>query len=81
MTATELSKIVELAGVQCYAPVGCTVYADNRILSFFPKQDVEFKPYVPKDAILRDFLTNDIHDNSKPLKLNAKGGISFYVDK
>ena len=81
LTATELREIVELAGVHCYAPVGCTVYVDNRILSFFPKQDVEFKPYVPKDVILRNFLTNDIYDNANPLKLNAKGGIAFYVDK
>lgn len=36
LTAEELRKVVEENGVHTYAPIHCAVYADNRVIGFFP---------------------------------------------
>ncbi len=38
----ETRRLVEEAGVHTYAPAGCAVYADNRIVSFFPGEAMSF---------------------------------------
>ena len=52
-----LRRIVEGAGVHCYAPEECTVYADNRIVSFFPRLDMSFIPSLPKPQRMTDLLS------------------------
>lgn len=42
MMMKDFRKIAIEAGCRMYAPENCTVYADNRILGVFPKEDVQF---------------------------------------
>ena len=55
--------------MECYvpAPSGCSVYADNRIIGFFPLEDAEF------DA--------EIFGNTEHIKLKAKGYKYFVSDE
>lgn len=48
LSVSELRKITELCGVRFYAPEECAVYADNRIVSFFPRTDMKFVPNIPE---------------------------------
>ncbi len=79
LNASQLRTLVERAGVHCYAPTGCAVYADNRILSFFPKENMEFIPNVHKGVVLRDLLADSRYDPTRPIALDAKGGVAFYI--
>jgi len=42
VTLEEANRVVEALGIHQYAPAGCSVYADNRILSFFPGEAMTF---------------------------------------
>lgn len=77
LSTLQLRTLVEQADVHCYAPVGCAVYADNRILSFFPKDAAQFVPAVDKNTALYDLLSARPYDLSQPLSLPARGGVAF----
>lgn len=76
----ELRKIVERARVHCYAPAGCAVYADNRILSFFPARGMTFEPSLPENMHLTELLTKDAYQAGEPMHLEAKRGIAFLAE-
>lgn len=74
-----MRKIVECAGVQCYAPVECAVYADSRIISFFPRKDITFIPSLPKDMYMKEMLSGEEYSLEYPLVIKAKKGVAFVV--
>ncbi len=75
-----LREIVERAGVHCYAPAECAVYADNRILSFFPRRDMDFIPQLPKSMKLTELFSGKKYSLGESLFIAAKGGMAFYVE-
>ena len=77
LCAAELREIAERSGVTCKAPVGCAVYADSRIVSYFPREAVTVT--LPEGK-WRDLLTDCAVDTKKPLSLPAKGGAAFVKD-
>lgn len=76
-TVKELRDMVECAGVNCYAPAECTVYADNRIVSFFPRQDMEFVPSLPEKLQLTNLISGEVYQQGSILRMEAKRGIAF----
>ena len=42
MLMRDFRNIAIQAGCKMYTPENCTVYADNRVIGIFPKEDVEF---------------------------------------
>ena len=42
MMMKDFRKLAAESGCKMYAPENCTVYADNRIIGIFPKNDVDF---------------------------------------
>lgn len=79
-TTAQLRAILETANVHCYAPAQCTVYADNRVVSFFPREDMEFVPALPENARLTNLLTGEAYRQGTPLNLKAKEGIAFLIN-
>lgn len=72
LTAAQIRSLAEDTGCKMYAPLNCTVYADNRIVGFFPKKDMKF-----------DFTPNNKTVNGKnilKLDLKAKGAEYFIYD-
>ena len=71
-------KALESAGVDFVAPKNCAVYADNRLVSIYPREDVEFeldtngKTYVS----VRDGKTIN---GKQTLKIKAKSGVAFEI--
>ena len=69
---------LESAGVDFIAPKNCAVYADNRVVSIYPREDVEFeidtkgKTYVS----VRDGKTIK---GKQMLKIKAKSGVAFEI--
>ena len=75
-----LRRIVEDAGVTCLAPENCAVYADNRIISFFPREDMSFVPTVSKDLKLSDFLTGETYVSGTPIHIKGALGKAFVIE-
>lgn len=75
-----LRKIVEDVGVSCLAPENCAVYADNRIISFFPREDISFVPSLPCGMRLADFLTGEPYILGTEIKINGALGKAFTVE-
>lgn len=51
-----LRPILQEAGVHFYAPMGCTVYADNRLLGLFPQEGSPDAPRLPKGVRIGETL-------------------------
>lgn len=77
LSAAELREIAERSGVRFFAPVGCAVYADNRMISYFPKEAVTVT--LPKGE-WRELLTGTAVDVTKPFALLPKDGAAFVKD-
>ena len=75
-----LDKIFAYAGVTRQAPVECAVYADNRLIGFFPREDVCFVPAIPEGEIWRDVLTGEVLTNGAALNIPARGARAFYIE-
>ena len=72
-----LRRIVEGAGVHCYAPEECTVYADNRIVSFFPRKAMSFVPSLPDPRRMTELLSKKEYSPEELLSIDAKRGMAF----
>ncbi len=74
-------EIVESAGVHCYAPKECTVYADNRVISFFPREDMSFECKLKKSATLTNVRSGEVYKNADKINLtiNARDGVAFEI--
>ena len=79
-TYQELRKLVEQAGVTCLAPKNCTVYADSRVVSFFPREDMTFVPHLPKDQTVTDLLTGEPYSWGTPMEIRAGLGRAFITE-
>ncbi len=81
MSVDTAREIIEAAGVHCYAPKECTVYADNRVLSFFPREDMEFLCKLKEKATLVDIRSGATYENADTIKLTvaARDGVAFEV--
>jgi hypothetical protein len=80
--AQHLRHIVENAGCHIYAPLDCTVYADNRFIGIFPRVDINNKLRLKETVDFVDMETRNSFNqrNSISLKLNAKKH-KFYITK
>lgn len=80
-TAQDTRRLVEEAGVHTYAPTNCAVYADNRIVSFFPGEAMAFTADLGAEYEVYDAM------NERPLgkrryialDLPDKGGAAFEI--
>ena len=77
VTTVNLRQIAEDAGVTCYAPTECTVYADNRIVSFFAREDQSFIPNGMGKGQWFNVLTREPYVHGETLSLLAKRGVAF----
>lgn len=75
-----LRRIVEDFGVKCLAPENCTVYADNRVVSFFPREDISFVPSLPEGIRAVDFLTNEPYTVGAEIKIKGALGKAFLIE-
>ena len=75
-----VNKIFTHAGVTRMAPVECCAYADNRLVSFFPREDVAFVPNIPEGATWRDVLTGEALPRGAKLEIPARGARAFYIE-
>ncbi|MBE6629453.1 MAG: hypothetical protein E7624_01215 [Ruminococcaceae bacterium] len=74
------SKIFTYAGVTRTAPIECTVYRDNRLVGFFPREDVCFVPDIPEGVTWRDVLTGEEISRGAELAIPARGARAFYIE-
>ncbi|MDD2479063.1 MAG: hypothetical protein PHS31_04150 [Victivallaceae bacterium] len=72
--AHHLRVIAEDAGCHMYAPLDCTVYADNRFIGVFPHSDIDDRLCFKKPADFIDVETGEYFKQTRTisLKLNAK---------
>lgn len=77
VSTSELRSILADAGVGFYAPEECTVYADNRMISFFAREDLEFIPDVLQSGVFENFITGEKYSPGTLLKLEKKRGLAF----
>ena len=80
--AKHLRQIVENSGCHIYAPLDCTVYADNRFIGVFPKTDINSELCLKEATNLVDVETGKCFNQRSfiPLKLNAKRH-KFFIRK
>ena len=74
-----VDKIFTYAGVTRQAPVECCVYADNRLIGLFPREDVSFIPDIPEGVAWRDVLTGEELPRGAKLEIPARGARAFYI--
>lgn len=72
-----IRSVLEICDVYFYAPLGCTVYADSRMVSFFPSEDVTFVPEVLNNGRYRNCISDELYSSGTPLDLKEKSGIAF----
>lgn len=77
ISVKEIRFILEMCKVKFYAPCGCTVYADNRIVSFFPSRSMRFKPKKIQKGSYYDFITGEKYVPGTLLNIKKKSGIAF----
>jgi hypothetical protein len=75
-----VDKIFTYAGVTRMAPAECCVYADNRLIGFFPREDVCFTPDIPEGVVWRDVLSDEELRRGASLAIAARGARAFYIE-
>lgn len=75
-----MDKVFTYAGVVRTAPVECAVYEDNRLVGFFPREDVTFAPDIPEGVVWRDVLTGESLRRGATLTIPARGARAFYIE-
>ena len=74
-----LRTVAKLYGVHFYAPQDCTVYADNRIFSFFPAKDIVFVPDVPYFTKAKNLISGEVLSCGDEISIKAKSGLAFEI--
>ncbi len=76
LSVEDARRVVEQAGVHAYAPAGCTVYADSRIVSFFPGEAMTFTADLGREYEVYDARNERPLGKTRyiDLDLPAKGG-------
>lgn len=75
--ATDFNKYAKLAGCHMYAPCDCTVYADNRIVGVFPKENKEQGIDFPDNGYKYKLYAVAHGETDNIKKLEAKNGYIF----
>lgn len=75
-----VDKVLTYAGVTRTAPMECAVYEDNRLIGFFPREDVCFTPEISEGAVWRDVLSGEVLERGAKLKIPACGARVFYIE-
>ena len=75
-----VDKIFAHAGVTRLAPTECAVYADTRLIGFFPREDVRFVPTIPEGEVWRDVLSGEVLKHGEVLSISARGARAFYIE-
>lgn len=76
-----VDKLLAHANVTRVAPTECCVYMDNRIVGFFPREDVCFVPQLEKGIRLFDAFTGEEHPKGAPLCIKAREARAFLIQK
>ena len=71
-------EALEWAGVRCYAPAECAIYADNRVVGFYPRRDMQFEFELP-GATLRNIRTGEEFAGKVSLDIAAKSCAAFEI--
>lgn len=80
LDVSAVDKLLSYAGVTRIAPAECCVYTDNRIVSFFPREDVRFVPDIPDGKVWRDVMSGEILERGVPLSIKACGARAFFIE-
>lgn len=80
LDVNSVAKILAHANAARLAPTECAVYADNRLIGFFPREDVCFTPNIPQGVTWRDVLTGDVLTRGTELAIPARGARAFYIE-
>ena len=80
LSVESIRKILEFTPVKFYAPSECTVYADNRIVSFFAREDVSFIPKVPCCTSLKNVMTGERIKSGEKINIMAKRARAFIIE-
>ena len=73
-------KALENAGIDFVAPSNCSVYADNRLLSVFPREDVEFT-FDTQGKTFVSVRDGKSYKGKNVIKIKAKSGIAFEINE
>jgi hypothetical protein len=76
-----LRRMIEEVGVSCLAPENCAVYADSRVVSFFPREDMSFVPQLPKEKRISDFLSGEQYEEGTEISIRAALGRAFVIEE
>jgi hypothetical protein len=68
---TLLRKITDMAGCHAYAPVGNTVYGDNRFIAVFPSEDGTVDITLKEKLDYINLVTNEEFKNTDKISLKA----------
>lgn len=81
VSVEDTCRLAAQAGVHSYAPAGCAVYADNRIISFFPGEDVSFRADLGEEYEVYDAINECMIGKTRYLDLDlpGKGGAVFEI--
>ncbi len=79
LDVSSAARILAHAGVTRIAPTECCVYMDNRIVGFFPREDVCFVPQLPKGTRLFDVFTGEEHPVGASLCIKACEARAFIL--
>ncbi len=81
VTPQQTRRLIEEMGVHAYAPTGCAVYADNRIVSFFPNEEMHFTADLGAEYEVYDVMNERPLGKTRYLSLDlpAKGGAAFEI--
>lgn len=78
LTAAQFREIMQNAGCNMPAPLGCTVYADNRIIGLFPSTDITGTLILPAHTAYIEHISNVKGCGTKvDYSIPAKGAAVF----
>lgn len=73
-----LRIIMKYAGCHMYAPPDCTVYADNRFISIFPRKDMQGQLILKGCHEVRDCMSGKIYSKAEVIPLGKKNTVNFF---
>lgn len=80
LKANRLRDIAEAAGCHMFAPLDCTVYADNRFVAVFPKEKIQGTLHLEKQADLKEMISGRDYSGVSEISLTLPGkSAAFFV--
>jgi hypothetical protein len=83
LKASKLREMAVDAGCYMYAPLNCTVYADNRFIGIFPKEAIHYNLSLKEKVNVTDAITGKSWNNIDeiPVKMEAKGAKFLVIEE